>query len=261
MGMTGQFSQIEFTVNEGVATVTLSRPEIRNAFNDEVIAELTDVFSGIRSSSDIRAAVLTGSGPVFSAGADLNWMRRMASYSFEENMEDSRRMAEMFRAIHTCPKPVIGRINGPAIGGGIGLVAVCDVAIAAESAFFAFSEVKLGLVPAVISPYVIRRIGPARARSLFITGERFTAQDALRFGLVDRVVPDDLLDQEVQSVIRLIRSSGPEAIRSAKDLVDHVVSGEGDDFTVRLISELRASQEGSEGIRAFLEKRKPAWRW
>lgn len=261
MGTNGRFSQIEFTVDEGVASVVLNRPEMRNAFNDEVIADLTHAFSEIGTSPEIRVAVLTGSGSAFSAGADLQWMRRMADYSMEENIEDSRRMAEMFRTIHRCPKPVIGRINGPAIGGGIGLVAVCDIVLSAESAFFAFSEVKLGLLPAVISPYVIRRIGPARAKALFITGERFSAEEAHRFGLVDRVVPDDLLDQEVQHFIHLIRRGGPEAITRAKDLVERVISGDDDDFTVRLISELRASQEGQEGVRAFLEKREPKWRW
>lgn len=243
-----------------VVRVTLDRSEVRNAFDDRMVAELTEVFGAAAGEGDVRAVVLTGSGDAFSAGADLSWMRRMASYTYEENLADSRAMARMFEAIAGCPNPVIGRINGPAVGGGVGLVAACDIAVASERARFRFSEVKLGLVPAVISPYVIEHIGPARARRLFVTGEWVDARTAAAIGLVDVVVPHDLLDRAVDDQIRMVCSSGPAAVTHAKRLVRSVVSGATSEDLAHLIATLRASDEGQEGIAAFLEGRRPAWR-
>src|SRR5229473_1571165 len=199
---------------DGVLTVTLNRPEVHNAFNDELIAEAIDLFGGI-SETTARAVVLRGTGPNFCAGADLNWMSRMVSYTREENVRDSSMLARMYALINECPLPIIGRIQGAAIGGGVGLVAVCDIAVATRDAKFGLSEVKLGILPAVISPYVIAKIGKSHARALFLTGERFDAERALRIGLVHRVVDDvDSLDAAVNDTLSQLMSSGPEAVRA-----------------------------------------------
>src|SRR5258707_6573086 len=208
---------------DGIVSVTLDRPDVHNAFNDEMIAEAVDLFGAI-GSRDARAVVLRGTGPSFCAGADLNWMSRMVSYTREENIRDSSLLAQMYALIDECPLPVIGRIQGAAIGGGVGLVAVCDVAIAARDAKFGLSEVKLGILPAVISPYVIARIGETHARALFLTGERFDAERAPRIGLVHRVADD--LDAAVAETIAALKSSGPEAVRECKKLIAHVASHE-----------------------------------
>lgn len=246
-----------------VARVILDRPEVRNAFDEELIAELTGVFGSISGDDSVRVVILSGAGKSFCAGADLRWMGRMVSYSEDENRRDSRALADMYLAIDSCPKPVVGRVHGAALGGGTGLVAVCDVAIAAEGSLFGTTEVRLGIVPAVISPYVVRKIGETNARVWFLTGERISADDALRAGLVHRVVPEAGLDAAVGSVIESLLSGGAEAVAGAKALarsVGRISLEEAVPLTVEAIVKRRVSPEGQEGMGAFLERREPAWR-
>lgn len=253
---------LEVTIASQVAEITLNRPKAHNAFDDVLIAELTDVFTQLREDRTVRAIVLKGAGVSFCAGADLAWMGRMAGYSQAENVADARALQQMFAAIAECPKVTIARVQGAAIGGGAGLVAVCDLAIAALEAKFALSEVRLGLVPAVIGPYVLQKVGMGAARALFVTGERFDAAEALRIGLVNAVVPADELDWTIEKKLELIRQAGPEAIATAKrllrDLADKTPT-QAADLTVECIAALRVSPEGQEGIHAFLEKRKPSF--
>ncbi len=242
----------------GVVTVTLNRPEVHNAFNDELIAEAIDFFSGV--SKDARVIVLRGAGQTFCAGADLNWMSRMVSYTREQNMRDSAQLAMMYAVIDECPLPVVGRITGAAIGGGVGLVAVCDIAIASPQTKFGLSEVKLGIVPAVISPYVIAKIGPSHARALFLTGERFDSARALHIGLVHRVTDD--VDAAIAETVAQLLTSGPEAVRECKKLIAHVASHDLADsipYTIEAIAARRVSDEGQQGMKAFLEKKKAPW--
>lgn len=232
--------------------VTMARPERRNAFDAALIAELTAAFADV---GDARAVVLAGEGASFSAGADVDWMRASADLSFEENLEDAMRLRRMLEAIDSCPAPVVARVQGHALGGGCGLVACADVVIAEDDAIFAFSEVKLGIVPAVISPFALAKIGPGPARRWFVTGERFDAWTALWMGLVHEVTVD--LDRAVEDVLAEIAGAGPEAARAAKALARSPLAAE---ETARLIAERRTSAEGQEGLRAFLEKRRPGWR-
>lgn len=245
-----------------VLTVTLNRPEVHNAFNDELIAEAIDLFTNLDPTS-ARAVVLRGTGPNFCAGADLNWMSRMVSYTREENVRDSSLLAKMYALMNECALPVVGRIQGAAIGGGVGLVSVCDVAIATRDAKFGLSEVKLGILPAVISPYVIGKIGQSHARALFLTGERFDAERALRIGLVHRLVDDaDALDAAVDDTIKQLRGSGPEAVRECKKLIAHVAAHDLVDavpYTIDAIATRRVSEEGQQGMKAFLGKEKAPW--
>ena len=247
---------------DGALTVTLSRPDVHNAFNDELIGEAIDVFSNI-DPSQTRAVVLRGGGKNFCAGADLNWMSRMVSYSREENIRDSSLLAKMYAVIDECPVPVVGRIQGAAIGGGVGLVAVCDVAIAMDDAVFGLSEVKLGILPAVISPYVIGKIGRTHARALFLTGERFEAERALRIGLIHRMVDTvEALDAAVYETVTQLKTSGPEAVRECKKLIAFVASHTLEDsipYTIDAIATRRVSREGQEGMQAFLSKGLPPW--
>ena len=243
----------------GVLSVTLNRPEVHNAFNDELIAEAVDLFGG-EDVRGARAVVLRGSGPNFCAGADLNWMSRMVHYTRDENVRDSAQLAKMYALINDCPAPVVGRIQGAAIGGGVGLVAVCDVAVAARDAKFGLSEVKLGILPAVISPYVIAKIGQTHARALFLTGERFDAERALRIGLVHRLADD--VDAAVAEIVNQLTTSGPEAVRECKKLIAHVASNdlaEAIPYTVEAIAARRVSEEGQAGMQAFLKKEKAPW--
>ena len=245
-----------------IGRVTFCRPEVHNAFNDQVIDEMTFAFKRLKTDSDVRVVILSGDGKSFCAGADLNWMRRVKDSAFEDNLDEARRLADLFWDIYSFPKPVIGRINGAAIGGGTGFVAVTDIAVAAQSAVFSFSEVKIGVVPACISPYVIRRVGEGKAREFFLTGERLTSDRALEAGLVNRVVPDEMLDATVNGLVESLLSSGPEAIRVCKELLQTVPTLMVDDFkeyTARVIAELRQSPEGQEGMDAFLNERKPNW--
>ena len=249
--------------SDGVVFVTLNRPEVHNAFNDELIGEAIDLFSSIGASASARAIVLRSGGANFCAGADLNWMSRMVSYTREENIRDSSQLAKMFAIMNECPLPIIGRIQGAAIGGGVGLVAVCDVAVATRESKFGLSEVKLGILPAVISPYVIAKIGESHARALFMTGERFDAERALRIGLVHRLVDDaDSLDAAVNDTLSQLMSSGPQAVRACKKLIAYVATHPLDDavpYTIEAIAERRVSEEGQQGMQAFLNKRKAPW--
>jgi methylglutaconyl-CoA hydratase len=253
---------LRFTREGPTARVTLNRPEIRNAFNDQMIADLFETFRSIRSNEDLRVVVLTGEGEAFCAGADLNWMKRMVGYSYEENYDDSLALARMLHEIYTCPKPVIGRINGHAIGGGTGLVAVCDIAIASSQALFAFSETKLGLTPATISPYLLKRMGERHLREYFLTGERFSAARALEIGLVNAVAAPEMIDAMIAAKENLILSGGPEALGVSKELIREIGQRsieENGPYTAEVIAKLRISKEGQEGMNAFLEKRKPRW--
>lgn len=248
------------TAASSVATVTLNRPELHNAFDEALIVELTHAFTRLSADPEIRVIVVTGVGSSFCAGADLDWMRRMAGYSRAENVEDARTLQRMFAAIYDCPKVTIARVNGAAMGGGAGLVAVCDIAIATEEAKFGFTEVRLGLAPAVISPYVVQKIGLGAARALFVTGERLDAEEARRIGLVQAVVPADELDAAVEEKGKRALQAGPQAVAASKQLLRDIAGKtpvEAGDRTVHTIADLRVGPEGQEGIRAFLEKRKP----
>jgi methylglutaconyl-CoA hydratase len=257
------YNTLNVEENDGVMSVTLNRPDVHNAFNDELIAEAIDLFTLLLSSRTARAVVLRSEGASFCAGADLNWMSRMVAYTRDENVRDSALLAKMYALINECPIPVIGRIQGAAIGGGVGLVAVCDVVIATRNAKFGLSEVKLGIVPAVISPYVIGKIGESHARALFLTGERFDAERALRIGLVHRVVETvGDLDRAVSDTVAQLKTSGPEAVRECKKLIAFVAQnelGESIPYTIDAIATRRVSDEGQQGMNAFLEKRKAPW--
>src|SRR4051812_29249732 len=248
---------------DGVARVTLNRPEVRNAFDDALIAQLTKTFSELDEDASVRAVVLAGNGPAFCAGADLNWMKRMSGYSYDENLRDARGLAEMLSTLDRMDKPTIARVHGPAFAGGTGLVAACDIAIGTPDAKFCFSEAKLGLSPATISPYVMRAIGPRAASRYFLTAEVFDAAEAVRIGMLSALVPATDLDATLNALIQHLLSGGSEAHAHIKDLTRHVAGRPIDDAmkgdTARRIAEIRASAEGKEGIAAFLEKRKPKW--
>ncbi|MDD2925269.1 enoyl-CoA hydratase/isomerase family protein [Rhodoferax sp.] len=246
-----------------VATVTLNRPEVRNAFNDEVIAELTQAFTALGQDPQVRAIVLAAEGPAFCAGADLNWMRRMADYTHAENLADAAQLAEMLRVIYTCPKPTVARIQGDVYAGGMGLVAACDMAVSVDTGNYCLSEVKLGLYPATISPYVLRAMGPRAAHRYFLTAERFDAAEALRIGFVHAVVPADQLDDKLAEITKALLNASPNAVKACKTLL-HDVAGKDIDapliaHTVEGIASIRASSEGKEGVQSFLQKRKPSW--
>ena len=257
-----KYETIEIQKEKDVAIVYLNRPEVHNAMNEQLMKELTTCFKELNRDNNIRIIVLTGKGKSFCAGADLNWMMSMAKYSKEDNIKDSRLLLDLFESIYSCQKPVIGRVNGHAFGGGIGLFAVCDITIAVSDCKFAFSEVKLGIIPAVISTYIVRRIGSSNMKRLFITGERFDSEYAKEIGLIDYVVPGEELDKKVQYYVEVLRSSGSNAITEVKKLVDACEKMDVDKYkehTVKKIAELRVSEEGQEGINAFLEKRKSKW--
>lgn len=251
------------SVRDGhVERLTLNRPDVRNALNDESIAELTHWAARTREESGLRAVVIAGAGPVFSAGADIAWMAKTVEYSHADNVRDAGLLSRMFLALDTLPMPVVGRVHGAALGGGVGLAAICDVVVADEQAVFGFTEVKLGIVPAVISPFVLAKIGRSAARELFVTGARFGAARALALGLVHQVVPAASLDAAVDGCLRELATSGSEAVAAAKALIREVWDrpiGQASASAVRVIAERRVSQEGQEGLRAFLEKRKPSW--
>lgn len=249
-------------VSDGVATVTLNRPDRHNAFDDTLIAALTDVIAGLGADPAVRVLVLRGAGKSFSAGGDLGWMRRMADYGEAQNLDDARRLEGLMRTLDGVPKPTIAAVQGPAYGGGVGLVACCDIAIASEAAKFVLSEVKLGLVPAVISPYVIAAIGARAARRYFLTAETFSALEAHRLGLVHEVVPGHMLDAAVAKVAAALVANGPGAIARCKALITGVTTlpkAELPEYTARTIADARTSDEGREGVSAFLEKRPPRW--
>jgi methylglutaconyl-CoA hydratase len=252
------------TYEGAVARITLTQPEVRNAFSDEVIAEITAAFAEVGARADVRAVVLAAEGAAFCAGANLNWMRRMADYTREENIADARKLAEMLRVIYECPKPTIARVQGDVYAGGMGLVAACDMAVAVDTAGFCLSEVKLGLIPATISPYVIRAMGARAAHRYFLTAERFNAQEAHRIGFVHELVNGpEALSAKVDELAQALCNASPAAVRAGKRLVLDVAEREINASliaaTVEGIADIRASEEGREGVQSFLQKRKPAW--
>lgn len=256
------YKTILFELKDEIVRISLSRPEVHNAFNAAMISELDDAFERAKADKSIRVAVLTGIGKSFCAGADIHWMKEIIHYSFEQNLEESLHLAELLHKIYTLPKPTLAMVNGTAIGGGTGFISACDVAIASSDAKFGLSEVKIGLVPAAISPYVIRKIGEAKAREYFLTGKRISAQQACEIGLLNEVVLPGELEGKVEEILSLLLTSGPEALASCKELIEKVPKmsfEEAKEFTARMIAHLRVSKEGQEGMMAFLEKKKPSW--
>jgi methylglutaconyl-CoA hydratase len=245
-----------------VVRLTLNRPEVRNAFNEELIAELTTWAESVTAAGPARVAVLSGAGKMFCAGADLAWMSKMVTYTHDENVRDARAMARMFEALDRLPIPLIGRIHGAALGGGAGLAAVCDIVVAADDTSFAFTEVKLGILPAVISPFVLAKIGRSAARELFLTGARFAASRAREIGLVHAVAAEADLDRVIAKYVNDLVTSAPEAVAAAKQLIAEVAtrtSTDATEYTIEAIAERRVSPEGLEGMTAFLAKRPPTW--
>ena len=257
------FTKLTLTVDGAVAHIGLDQPDTRNAFDDVVIADLTQAFTEAGALPQVRAIVLGASGPAFCAGANLHWMRRMADYTRDENLADAGKLATMLRTIAECPKPTIARVQGDVYAGGMGLVAACDMAVSVDTAWYCLSEVKIGLIPATISPYVIRAMGTRASQRYFLTAERFTAVEAHRIGLVHEVVSADALDAEVDELLKALTSASPAAVAACKTLVADVAGREINDaliaHTVEGIADIRASAEGREGVQAFLQKRKPAW--
>ena len=254
---------VQIEVSDMVATVTLNRPEVRNAFNDEVITAMIGAFEDLAGRADVRCIVLAASGSAFCAGADLNWMRRMADYTHEQNLVDAGYLATMMQTIYACPKPTIARIQGDVYAGGTGLVAACDIAVSSDTAHYCLSEVRLGLIPATISPYVIRAMGARAAHRYFLTAERFDAAEAMRIGLVHEVVAASELNEKVAGLCSALVNAGPEAVRLCKKLVQDVAGYEITpaliEKTVTGIADIRVSPEGREGLQSFLQKRKPDW--
>ncbi|WP_273596474.1 enoyl-CoA hydratase/isomerase family protein [Roseateles koreensis] len=257
------FETITLQRQGAVARVTLARPELRNAFNEKAIAELTEAFSALAKLADLRVVVLAAQGKAFCAGADLNWMKAMACYSWDDNHADAARLAHMLWTLYSCPVPVVARVQGDAYAGGVGLLSACDVVVAADSAGFCLSEAKLGLLPATIAPYVVRALGAQASRRYFVTAERFSAAEALRLGLVHEMAPAEALDTRVEALVTAIVANGPAAVRACKKLVQDVahapITPELRDDTARRIADIRASDEGREGVQSFLARRVPAW--
>jgi len=249
--------------SRGVAQVTLNNPDKHNAFDDHIIGQLTDAFKAVADNSAVRVMLLASEGKSFSAGADLEWMKRMASYSYQENFKDAQALAEMLKTLHQIPQPTIARVQGAAFGGAIGLISCCDMAVGSSNASFALSEVKIGLVPATISPYVMAAIGERAARRYFMTAERFDAQIAKTIGLLNEVVDIENLDTQLSQLIDLLLANGPDAVKAAKKLASDVsgkaITKELIDHTCEVIADIRVSQQGQEGLNAFLDKRKPNW--
>jgi methylglutaconyl-CoA hydratase len=261
--MADRLTSLKRTDEGPVATVALARPEARNALNAALIGEVARCFEELAEDEGVRVVVLSGEGPSFCAGADIGYMRDTASFSYEENLEDARRLADMFLAVEGLPKPVVARVQGGAIGGGAGLVAAADVAVADEGARFAFSEVRLGIAPATIAPFVVRKIGYSQTRALFLTGERFGADLAREIGLVHEVVPEGELDAAVERAVAQLLQGGPAAQAAIKEALRQIEATEPMEalgIMTRLIAELRIGEEGQEGLGAFLEKREPFWR-
>ena len=257
------FSTLQLEIDGPVARIWLDRPELRNAFDEVVIRELGQAFAEAGAASEVRAIVLGARGPAFCAGANLNWMKRAADFTHQENLADAGGLAAMLRAIHECPKPVIARVQGDVYAGGMGLVAACDIAVSVDSAWYCLSEVKIGLIPATISPYVLRAMGTRAAQRWFLTAERFGAAEAHRIGFVHEVVAAEALDAKVAEIVKALTNASPAAVRACKTLVAEVAGREIDDAlvakTVEDIAAIRASDEGREGVQSFLQKRKPNW--
>ncbi len=258
-----KYNTIELSKENDIATLWFNRPEIHNAFNQEMISEIISCFENIKTDDKIRAVVIRGKGKSFCAGADLNWMRDVAKFSYHENYEESLQLSNCFYAIYTCPKPTIAIVHGAAIGGANGLLASCDFAYCTNDTVFSLSEVKIGIVPACISPYIIKRTGEYAAKELMLTGLRFKGQSAEEFKLVNKSMPEAELEDQLNSLFSSLRTSGPKAISHCKELIDNVVNNlslEGAlEYTAKMIAEIRSSEEGQEGMDAFLNKRKPNW--
>ena len=254
---------LQTEVSGAIATITLARPELRNAFDDELIPRLTAAFRDLEARDAVRCIVLAAQGPAFCAGADLNWMKRMADYTRDENLADAGTLAEMLRTIFECPKPTVAKVQGDVYAGGTGLVAACDIAVSVDTAGYCLSEVKLGLIPATISPYVIRAMGARAAHRYCLTAERFTAAEAHRIGFIHEVVRGEDLDGKVAEIAAALASAGPAAVRACKKLVrdvaDREITPELIAMTVARIADIRATPEGREGVQSFLQKRKPNW--
>ncbi|CAM2183961.1 methylglutaconyl-CoA hydratase [Paraburkholderia sacchari] len=262
--MTMQYETLLVDVSAQVATVTLNRPDVRNAFNETMIADVTAAFTALGVRDDVRVIVLAGNGKAFCAGADLNWMRKMAGYSDEENRADALRLARMLSTVYRCPKPVIARVHGDAYAGGMGLVCAADIVVAAETVNFCLSEARLGLMPATIAPYVIRALGEQASRRYFVTAEAFDCATALRLGLVSEAVSADELDATVARIAGTLCANSPNAVRECKQLVQDIAGESIDDALIEdtavRIARIRASEEGRDGVSSFLEKRTPRWR-
>ncbi|NUM33338.1 MAG: enoyl-CoA hydratase/isomerase family protein [Candidatus Brocadiae bacterium] len=257
-----EYKTLVVSVSKGILSVVLNRPEIHNAFDENVIQELNEAFVAAKEDKSIRCLVLSGQGASFCAGADMNWMRKMKNYSYEKNYEDAYLLSEMLYRLYALPFPTIAKINGSAFGGGVGLVSACDISIAASCASFSLSEVKLGLVPACISPYLLGRIQPGVLRRFFLTGERFDAGKAKEIGLINEIVPKEELDQKVAEFTEKILSCGPNSLAMAKEILEKVPGMRPEEYmrtTAEWIAKLRIGQEAQEGLSAFLEKRKPQW--
>lgn len=257
------YETLEVTIAGTLATVTLNRPDVRNAFNEKTINELALAFDELGRNELVRAIVLAANGAAFCAGGDLNWMKAMAGYTHAENNADAMQLAQMLRTIYLCPKPVVAKVHGDCYAGGMGLVAACDVVVAADVANFCLSEVKLGLIPATISPYVIKAMGEQASRRYFLTAERFSAAEAYRIGFAHEVVPADAIDAKVAEIVKALLGNSPNAVKEAKTLVRDVAGQPVTDAlladTALRIAHIRASEQGREGVASFLEKRKPAW--
>ncbi|KAF0245920.1 MAG: methylglutaconyl-CoA [Planctomycetota bacterium] len=255
------YNHLLVSVQGDMVTVTLNRPEVHNAFNETAIGEITDCFERIGRDDEVRLVVVAGAGKSFCAGGDLNWMKKSVKFTKKQNLEDAKRLSLMLHAVNECPKPVVARVQGNALGGGSGLVAACDIAVAADGAQFGFTEVKLGIVPAAIGPFVVRKIGESHARHHFLLGDRFSAVQARHIGLVHHAVVPEQLDVRVAEVVAGLRTSGPRAMGEAKALIREMVDRPetADKVCVETIARLRVGGEGQEGLHAFLEKRKPRW--
>lgn len=259
---THKFQTLLIERNNNLATIILNRPELHNAFNEVMIQELTEIFTLLSKDKKIRVITLTGNGESFCAGADLNWMKKMAGFTKKENLADSKRLHKMLETVYRCSKPVIAKVNGSAIGGGVGLVAAADIALAYDTAKMRLSEVRLGLIPSVISPFVIKKIGEAYAREYFLTAESFDAAKARQMNLVNDIGSREEIEKKIEEKIKLLLAAGPEALAVCKHLIEKVSAQPIEKiatFTSSKIAERRASKEGKEGIQAFLEKRKPIW--
>lgn len=257
------YNNIEFELKDNLGIVWLNRPEKHNAMNAEMIAEIIDCFEAINDMPEVRIVLLRGRGKSFCAGADLNYMKGIAEFGYEENYQDSLQLAKCFNIIYICKKPTIAVVQGAAIGGANGLLAACDFVYCADDTKFAFAEVKLGIAPATISPYVVKRIGEYGARDLMLTGRRFLGKEAEAYRLANKSLPTDDLEEQINSTVKILMSSGPDAMAACKQLIYNISNNlsfdESIDYTARLIAELRASKEGQEGMASFLEKRKPGW--
>jgi len=256
------YKTIELQKNDNVLTIFLNRPKVHNAMNEKLMKEVTYCFKDCSKNKSIKVIILTGKGKSFCAGADLNWMKSMANYSKKENIEDSKLLLDLYDSIYNCPKPTIAKINGHAFGGGLGLFAVCDITIAKPECKFAFSEVKLGIIPSVISSFIVKKIGLSNMRRLFITGEKFDSEYAKKIGLIDFVKNEDEIDSFLEKYVKILSSSAPKAIHEIKKLVNNCEKLDTNKYkkhTIEKIAELRVSEEGQEGIKAFLEKRKTKW--